>query len=478
MPTRRSNSSKKVEAENGTNGNYETVDKVGEVDDDEVEQLEEIDLSSDEEDSDDECALIVLKRPPVTERTVEEVEVMEDEDITMCGEGTGSINAKEKNGYVKEYIETEGLAMILSKEYGLILFHLDSVWIEGSKFDAGKTRTKLVPGTEVKFYDKTYQGAEYKELSEDQVIHQAVAVWTGERPEHLLKKIQEEEYKKKLEEHRKSFMLYLRGEVFLRAALVRVKGEVAGYLSDNMGIVEHKDENDKKINIFFHTDDVKIFKKDLREYNQPAKQLLPVGCLVSVDARRVHISGVKNVEYQAIALLAGFWPLTPHPTLLPGGQGSVAPMYELPSGTFTFYYLELALEAKLQRKVNQLKEILGRSKGQIQYDWRSVQYIQSKEQFIDWKRSMGGKRGRGGKPSGPREVLDTFKAHAMTEEDLKDEKEARTKVTTKTVAERTWYTPEAWEHGGLRIKNEVKEEMEEGMDGEPKSKKVKKETAK
>merc|ERR1712187_868799 len=188
----------------------------------------------------------------------------------------------------------------------------------------------------------------------------------------------EEEYKKKLEEHRKSFMLYLRGEVFLRA------------------------------------------------------------------------------------------------TLLPGGQGSVAPMYELPSGTFTFYYLELALEAKLQRKVNQLKEILGRSKGQIQYDWRSVQYIQSKEQFIDWKRSMGGLKRRGGKPSGPREVLDTFKAHTMTEEDMKDEKDSRTRVTQKTVQERTWYTPEAWEHGGLRIKNEVKEEMEEGMGGSS-AKRVKKE---
>ena len=223
---------------------------------------------------------------------------MEDGDITMCGEGTGSINAKEKNGMVKEYIETEGLAMVLSKEYGLILFHLDSVWLEGEKYDAGKTRTKLPPGTEVKFYDKTYKGAEYKELSEDQVIHQAVAVWTGERPDHLLKKIQDEEYKKKLEEHRKSFMLYLRGEVFLRAALVRVKGEVAGYLTENMGIIEHKDEKDKKINIFFHTDDVIIFKKNIREYNQSPKHLLPVGCLVSVDARRVHISGIKNVEYQ------------------------------------------------------------------------------------------------------------------------------------------------------------------------------------
>ena len=162
------------------------------------------------------------------------------------------------------------------QEYGLILFHLDAVWVDGEKFEAGKTRTKLVPGTEVKFFDKTYKGAEYKELSEDSLIHQAVAVWTGERPEHLLKKIQEEEYKKKLEEHRKSFMLYLRGEVFLRAALVRVKCEIAGYLSDNMGIAEHKDENDKKINIFFHTDDVKVFKKDIREYGKPAKQILPV----------------------------------------------------------------------------------------------------------------------------------------------------------------------------------------------------------
>ena len=94
---------------------------------------------------------------------------MEDDDITMCGEGTGSFNAKEKNGYVKEYIETEGLAMILSKEYGLVLFHLDSVWLEGVNYDAGKTRGRLEPGTEVKFHDKTYQGAEYKELSEDQV---------------------------------------------------------------------------------------------------------------------------------------------------------------------------------------------------------------------------------------------------------------------------------------------------------------------
>ena len=77
------------------------VDKIGEIDE-EIEQMEEIDLSSDDEDIDDEVSLIVLKRPPATSRTVEEVEVVDDEDITLCGEGESSLSRKEKNGYVKE----------------------------------------------------------------------------------------------------------------------------------------------------------------------------------------------------------------------------------------------------------------------------------------------------------------------------------------------------------------------------------------
>ena len=45
----------------------------------EVEEMEEIELSSDEEaeEDDDDVALIVLKRPPITERVIEEVEVSE-----------------------------------------------------------------------------------------------------------------------------------------------------------------------------------------------------------------------------------------------------------------------------------------------------------------------------------------------------------------------------------------------------------------
>merc|ERR1740122_875449 len=260
-----------------------------------------------------------MKRPPQTQRAVDMLELGdEDEGPEVEGVEKSSLNVNVKEGFVKEYIETEGLGVLFSRDFGLVLFHLENVWVDGKQMPPAKTRASLEVGEEVQFYDQSFEGDEYKELSHDGVIHQAVAVWTGDRPEHLLKKVTEADYKSKLEEHRKSFMLYLRGEVFLRAALVRVKGELSGYLNENIGIVDYDDGDKKKINIFFHTDDVKIFKKECREYNQPCKQLMPVGCLVSVDARRVHISGVKNVEYQAIQVLAGFWPITPHPTLLPG----------------------------------------------------------------------------------------------------------------------------------------------------------------
>ena len=74
MPPRRSASSRNANA-NGNVKKEKEVPVVVATIDDETEEMAEIELSSDEEASDDECALIVLKRPPVTERTVEEVEV-------------------------------------------------------------------------------------------------------------------------------------------------------------------------------------------------------------------------------------------------------------------------------------------------------------------------------------------------------------------------------------------------------------------
>merc|ERR1719273_1460583 len=190
----------------------------------EEEPMEEVESTNDDAD----VALVVMKRPPQTQRAVDMLELGdEDEGPEVEGVEKGSVNIKEKEGFVKEYIETEGLGVLFSRDFGLVLFHLDNVWLGGKQLPPSKTKEGLEVGMEVHFYDQSFEGDEYKELSHDGVIHQAVAVWTGDdRPEHLLKKVAEADYKSKLEENRKSFMLYLRGEVFLRAALVRVKGEL------------------------------------------------------------------------------------------------------------------------------------------------------------------------------------------------------------------------------------------------------------
>ena len=83
---------------------------------------------------------------------------------------------------------------------------------------------------------------------------------------------------------------------------------------------------------------------------------------------------------------------------------------------------------------------------------RLEEYIRSKDQFLDWKSSMGGRVGGSRRPPGPRVVMDTFKAASMVEVEM------GVKVVAREVENRPWYSPEAWEHGGLRLKKEVKEE--------------------
>ena len=155
--------------------------------------------------------------------------------------------------------------------------------------------------------------------------------------------------------------------------------------------------------------------------------------------------------------------------ICPGGQGSAAPKYELPPGQYTFYYLELALEKKLARKLDDLRRSLLKTKteGTIKYDYSlpGTRYIRSLTEFQEWQEKMGGDnyprddhRRRYEGPRELREVLDTFKGGEMEEEDLR--KETKKKVVVTNHTGRTWYSPEAWQYGGLRVKDEVKEEAE------------------
>ena len=72
----------------------------------------------------------------------------------------------------------------------------------------------------------------------------------------------------------------------------------------------------------------------------------------------------------------------------------------------------------------------------------------------EWRRDDVGRR----RDLGLREVLDTFKGGEMEEEDLK--KETKRVIMSKNEVGRTWYSPEAWQYGGLKLKEEVKNEGE------------------
>ena len=94
------------------------------------------------------------------------------------------------------------------------------------------------------------------------------------------------------------------------------------------------------------------------------------------------------------------------------------------------------------------------ARGNIAYDWNGVEYIRSKEELLDWKNQIIRRTSDCGRRrvQGPREVLDTLRASS------KVEKEMAEKVETREEENRTWCSPEALEHGGLRLKEEVEQE--------------------
>jgi len=494
---------------------------------------EVVELSGDEDDQvNEEISLLCMKRPlPIPKPSVECVDILDsDEEFPVCikaQEKKDFINVEEKKGYVKEYIENEGLGVLHSEEHGLVLFHLDSVWIQGDIKEKTITRQRLKLGQQVSYYEKAFEGPGYKVLCREEVICQAVAVWMGERPKHLMKFIDNfnDHDWARLEEQRRVFILYINGEVFTPVSMQRVRARVQGYLNNELGLCEVQDENGKLQSVFFHVSDVRIYRKTLREVNLSVFEALPVGLHLSLDAKRVHISSGCEVKYQAIAVFAGSWPLVPHPTLLPGGEGTFAPKFNIPDDqNYTFYYLELALESRLQNQINMLKQFLEAQPNGIHFEWRGVRQINCKDDLEVWKSHFDpfyGRRQRrkyDDNRNNKIEVTHTFKAplirHFKTKEEMdtgsvigqagstfggassltcssigsrptsalsqfsnKSWKTSTSMIGNSTAGgnvTRTWYNPSTYHFGGLRLKTEVKEELADiGFLGEPSTKRVK-----
>ena len=203
---------------------------------------------------------------------------------------SGNFSTRYREGIVKEYIgekynilssvatfysllDEKGLGVLLNRDEdgGIVLFHLNSFWRkEAFTSDAISLKERLRPGTRIGFLMKTFRQSEYGNFSEEEIIHQALALWEEEdqpgNKSRLLKAALGEENTRRLEDDRKTFMLNVKNERFLVSSLVRVQGKVAGYLTDTLGIIDIDDRRDgeQEGKVFFHADDVLIYKKSVR----------------------------------------------------------------------------------------------------------------------------------------------------------------------------------------------------------------------
>ena len=147
-----------------------------------------------------------------------------------------------------------------------------------------------------------------------------------------------------------------------------------------------------------------------------------------------------------MVILAGPWPKAPSPTLLPGGEGSYSPTYEVPSeGKHTFYYLELQLESKLSKQLHQLSDIVDRNGGGLRYHWSGVREIKApedrdfwREQFlprhVQQQRRFEGPRQK--QPWVKRPVQTMFKAPPIRRFKTKEEMEDLESLTSSMIANR------------------------------------------
>lgn len=365
----------------------------------------EITLSSDEEgeheegDKDDEEITLVTVRPkcksmlarpradqdPAIFTPNEESRANPPEVEKIVASDELGIKSTERTGYVKEYIDADdGLGILFSMECGLVVFHLDTAWVDGRPADRSAVHGEMQPGTNVTFLDCVHEGPEYKVVSEERFLRQAAALWTGPRPQMLLRAVNKEEHLAAMERHRKDFLVHVRGESFLHANLVRQKGRITGYLTEDVGLVEFRFTPKGDLHLaFFCPKDAYVYRKQAHKFGVPVWQSVPAGLNVFFDARRM-VPPYRGVGYQVIALFAGSWPSVPHPTLLPGGPGSVCTTYDLDESASrqTFYYLNLKLP-EIQDEDWEEFRIQSDRHGTRLMEYGDV--IESREDFFRWQ---------------------------------------------------------------------------------------------
>lgn len=294
-----------------------------------------------------------------------------------------------KSGYIKELIEDSGLGIIFSMESGLVLFSTRHVCIDGERVDHDEVIQHVRSGSTVQFIEKTFESKEYSVLSPDCVLRQAVGIWIGEEPSHLLRSVLIKTHLEDLARDRREFISRIKNNDFLALDMVRSGGKIVGYLSKEVGIISTRDTSSGcRTHVFFHASDVYLYREALvLEAHDVIYDILPVGLNVRFDALRIR-SDCQEVTHQACAVFVGTWPAVPHPTLLPGGDGTFTPCYDIPH-SYTFYYLQLALLDNMEAKLRDFERILVDCRGSLRKNYIQVgPIIESYHDYVAWKQAI------------------------------------------------------------------------------------------
>ncbi len=123
----------------------------------------------------------------------------------------------------QEYIDPQsGLGMLYSNA-GIVLFHLNMTWVDGKPVEdiASAVNGELQIGTRVNFVYCSLEGEEYANVNTDGNMSQAAAVWTGARPEKVLRTVDSPEHFAEMETYRQTFLELVDERKFLPLAIAR-----------------------------------------------------------------------------------------------------------------------------------------------------------------------------------------------------------------------------------------------------------------
>ena len=189
-------------------------------------------------------------------------------------------------------------------ESGPVLFNSRDVWIEGERGAGSKDGQDLLPvGTNVEYIELLSRHRDYKIVGHEELIRQAVVVWSGAQPPKVWRFSNRPSHLAGLKQDRKDFVEMLRTGKFVKMDLVRCRGKIAGYLNGNTGFIRLDDpHHGRPVFACFSTADTYVFRNWAGLKEDEAFQVFPVGLSVRFDARAVAFSVFPQVSQSVDAV--------------------------------------------------------------------------------------------------------------------------------------------------------------------------------